>query len=313
MTQSRPAPAVNSPAQVLFASLIGTTIEFFDFYIYATAAVLVFPQLFFPASDPAAATLASLATFAHRVPRAADRVGVVRPLRRPRRPQDHARGGAADDGRLDGADWRCCRPTTRSASPRRCCSRCAASARGSGSAASGAARCCWRSRTRRRASARGTACSRSSARRSASSSPAASSCCCRAGSTDEQFFAYGWRIPFLASAVLVLVGLYVRLTITETPVFREALAAARARQGADARRVPRPPGHARLLGTMVVARDVRAVLPDDRVRAVVGHHALGYRGEEFLLMQLFGVAVLRGDDPDLGDHAGRARPAAGRC
>ena len=55
---------VNSPAQVLFASLIGTTIEFFDFYIYATAAVLVFPKLFFPASDPAAARLASLLTFA---------------------------------------------------------------------------------------------------------------------------------------------------------------------------------------------------------------------------------------------------------
>src|SRR4051812_14636497 len=57
-------PRINSPSQVLFASLIGTTIEFFDFYIYATAAVLVFPRLFFPASDPAAATLASLATFA---------------------------------------------------------------------------------------------------------------------------------------------------------------------------------------------------------------------------------------------------------
>src|SRR5436189_3997440 len=55
--------ALNSPGQVLFASLIGTAIEFFDFYIYATAAVLVFPRLFFPASDPAAATLQSLATF----------------------------------------------------------------------------------------------------------------------------------------------------------------------------------------------------------------------------------------------------------
>src|SRR5580698_7851497 len=55
--------SVNSPRQVLFASLIGTTIEFFDFYIYATAAVLVFPRLFFPASDPASSTLASLATF----------------------------------------------------------------------------------------------------------------------------------------------------------------------------------------------------------------------------------------------------------
>src|ERR1700760_4144407 len=54
----------NSPARVLIASLIGTTIEFFDFYIYATAAVLVFPKLFFPASDPSAATLQSFATFA---------------------------------------------------------------------------------------------------------------------------------------------------------------------------------------------------------------------------------------------------------
>jgi MFS family permease len=56
--------AKNRPGQILFASLVGTTIEFFDFYIYATAAVLVFPKLFFPAADPAAATLASLATFA---------------------------------------------------------------------------------------------------------------------------------------------------------------------------------------------------------------------------------------------------------
>ena len=64
--QTRPAwvAPLNRPGQVLFASLIGTTIEFFDFYIYATAAVLVFPKLFFPASDPASARLASLATFA---------------------------------------------------------------------------------------------------------------------------------------------------------------------------------------------------------------------------------------------------------
>ena len=65
MSQPHPgATKANSPATVLFASLIGTTIEFFDFYIYATAAVLVFPKLFFPAGDAAAATLQSLATFA---------------------------------------------------------------------------------------------------------------------------------------------------------------------------------------------------------------------------------------------------------
>src|SRR5499433_4399455 len=55
---------VNTAGQVLFASLIGTTIEFFDFYIYATAAVLMFPRLFFPSTDPASGILASLATFA---------------------------------------------------------------------------------------------------------------------------------------------------------------------------------------------------------------------------------------------------------
>lgn len=41
--------------------------------------------------------------------------------------------------------------------------------------------------------------------------------------TDEQFRSWGWRIPFLASSVLVAVGLYVRLKLTETPVFAAAL------------------------------------------------------------------------------------------
>src|SRR5882757_10751616 len=59
----QPVPA-NPVSRILTASLIGTTIEFFDFYIYATAAVLVFPKLFFPGSEPALATLESLATFA---------------------------------------------------------------------------------------------------------------------------------------------------------------------------------------------------------------------------------------------------------
>jgi metabolite-proton symporter len=55
---------VQPPGRILLASLIGTTIEFFDFYIYATAAVLVFPTLFFPKEDPTTATLQSLMTFA---------------------------------------------------------------------------------------------------------------------------------------------------------------------------------------------------------------------------------------------------------
>ena len=40
---------------------------------------------------------------------------------------------------------------------------------------------------------------------------------------DVQFRAWGWRIPFLASAVLVILGLYVRLKLTETPVFAQAM------------------------------------------------------------------------------------------
>ena len=61
MSQSH---TTNSVRRILIASLIGTTIEFFDFYIYATAAVLVFPKLFFPTASATAATLQSFATFA---------------------------------------------------------------------------------------------------------------------------------------------------------------------------------------------------------------------------------------------------------
>lgn len=60
---SSKAPTQNSLRHVLFGSLIGTTIEFFDFYIYANAAVLVFPQLFFPGTDSTTSVLQSLATF----------------------------------------------------------------------------------------------------------------------------------------------------------------------------------------------------------------------------------------------------------
>jgi metabolite-proton symporter len=55
--------------------------------------------------------------------------------------------------------------------------------------------------------------------------------------SDDAFNSWGWRIPFLLSAVLVLVGLWVRLTIEESPVFREAQAEIAERQ-ADATHVP---------------------------------------------------------------------------
>ncbi|MEU3473612.1 MULTISPECIES: MFS transporter [unclassified Rhodococcus (in: high G+C Gram-positive bacteria)] len=57
-----PAPQVPR-SRIVIASMVGTSIEFFDFYIYATAAVLVFPRLFFPAGNDTTALLASFATF----------------------------------------------------------------------------------------------------------------------------------------------------------------------------------------------------------------------------------------------------------
>ena len=63
-----PAPA-NPRSRVITASLVGTTIEFYDFYVYATAAVLVFPHLFFPAGDDTAALLASCLLYTSPSPR----------------------------------------------------------------------------------------------------------------------------------------------------------------------------------------------------------------------------------------------------
>ena len=57
-----PAP-LNSPGRVIAASLAGTTVEFYDFYVYATAAALVFPHLFFPTGNETTALLASFSVF----------------------------------------------------------------------------------------------------------------------------------------------------------------------------------------------------------------------------------------------------------
>jgi metabolite-proton symporter len=290
---SRKVPAVSLPArlntasQVLFASLVGTTIEFFDFYIYATAAVLVFPKLFFPASDATAATLASLATFGiafvarpigsalfghfgDRVGRKATLVAALLTM------------GAstvligllpthASIGVLAPLLLALCR---------------FGQGLGLGGEWGGAVllaienappdRRAWYGMFPQLGAPLGFLLS------------GGGFLVLSRTLSDEQFFAFGWRIPFVASAVLVLVGLYVRLTISETPVFLEA--AGRREQV----RVPVLTVLTRHFGTLVrgtllsLATFVLFYLMT--VFALSwGTTALGYDRQTFLIMQLAGI------------------------
>ena len=216
------AKRVNTPGQVLFASLIGTTIEFFDFYIYANAAVLVFPKLFFPASDPNSARLASFATFAiaflarpigsalfghfgDRVGRKTTLVAAlltmgVSTVTIGVLPTYAAIGIAAPlalaicrfgQGLGLGGEWGgAVLLAVENAPP---------------------GKRAWYGMFPQLGAPVGFLFS------------GGVFLLLTVGLTDDQFFAFGWRIPFLASAALVLLGLYVRLTITETPVFSEAV------------------------------------------------------------------------------------------
>jgi MFS family permease len=124
--------------------------------------------------------------------------------------------------------------------------------------------------------------------------------------TDDQFFAFGWRIPFLASAALVLVGLYVRLTITETPVFQQALQR-RERVEVPMVEVFRNYPRTLLIGIMgSVATFVLFYLMT--VFALTwGTGALGYTRQKFLLMQLFAILFFGVTVPLSGLLAERGR------
>jgi MFS family permease len=106
--------------------------------------------------------------------------------------------------------------------------------------------------------------------------------------SDEQFFAFGWRIPFLASAVLVLVGLYVRLTITETPVFRDAVSK-RQRVKVPILVVFRQYPRTLVVGILVSLATFVLFYLMTVFALAWGTTALGYTREQFLLIQLFGI------------------------
>lgn len=278
---------VNRPAQVLFASLVGTAIEFFDFYIYATAAVLVFPKLFFPGTDPASAILASLATFAiaflaRPVGSAffghfGDRIGRKKTLVAAlltmglstvaigALPTYATIGIAAPlllalfrfgQGLGLGGEWGgAVLLAIENAPP---------------------GKRAWYGMFPQLGAPVGFLLSGGVFLLLSKSL------------TNDQFFAFGWRIPFLSSAVLVLVGLYVRLTITETPVFREALSRN------ERVRVPlwiafRDHSRTLLVGTLMSLATFVLFYLMTVFTLSWGTTALGYNREQFLVMQLFGV------------------------
>ena len=106
--------------------------------------------------------------------------------------------------------------------------------------------------------------------------------------TDEQFFSYGWRIPFLASAVLVLVGLYVRLTITETPVFQQALTRGKRVRVPMVAVLTRIPGML-VVGTLSSLATFVLFYLMTVFALTWGTTALGFTRTQFLLIQLFGI------------------------
>ncbi|MEO6078279.1 MAG: MFS transporter [Steroidobacteraceae bacterium] len=284
----------NSPRRVLFASLIGTTIEFFDFYIYAQAAVLVFPKLFFPASDPATATLQSLATFAlaffarpvgsavfghygDRIGRKATLVAALLTMGLSTvliglLPTYATAGLLAPvllavcrfgQGFGLGGEWGGAVLLATENAP--------------------AGKHNWYGMFPQLGAPIGFICS------------AGMFLILDRYLNAAQFMAWGWRVPFMASALLVLVGLYVRLRIEETPAFRRTLA--------NNERVKVPiaevflrHGGTLLLGTFAAVA-VFVVFYLMTVFALSwGTSKLGYSRHDFLVLQMvgmvfFGIAI----------------------
>ena len=77
--------------RALVAGTVGTSIEWYDFFLYGTAAALVFPELFFPDGERLRRAAGLVRDLRRRVRGAAGRRGDLRPLGRPHRPQGDAR------------------------------------------------------------------------------------------------------------------------------------------------------------------------------------------------------------------------------
>jgi MFS family permease len=129
---------------------------------------------------------------------------------------------------------------------------------------------------------------------------------------DAQFFRFGWRIPFLASALLVILGLYMRLRLTETPAFRAALANnERVRVPMLSVAVEHP--RALLLGTLAATATFVLFYLMTVFSLTWGTSALHYPRQQFLLLQMIGVVFFALTIPlsaVVADRRGRHRTLA---
>lgn len=280
-------PTPNSTARILIASLAGTTIEFFDFYIYATAAVLVFPTLFFPSADKTTAALQSLATFALAF--------LARPI------------GSAVFGHFGDRIGR--KATLIAAlltmgvstvgigllptyavigvwAPALLALLRFGQGFGLGGEWGGAVLLATENAPPGKAAVFGMF--------PQLGAPIGFLCStgaflALATTLDErQLFSWGWRLPFIASAALVLVGLYVRMTLTETPAFRHAIR--------HHQRVPVPLlrllsrySPAVLLGTLAATATFVIFYLMTVFTLSWGTQALGFTRPHFLILQMIGV------------------------
>lgn len=211
---------VNSPRKVILASLIGTSIEFYDFYAYATAAVLVFPALFFAADNETTSLLASFAVFGVAF--------VARPLgsilfghfgdkigRKKTLVASLLTMGIATT--LIGVLPTAHTPGWEILAPALLVLMRFGQGLGLGGEWSGAALLATENAPAGKRAIFGTF-------------PQLGApigfilantvfIILNYALTEEQFLAWGWRVPFLASAILVVIGLWVRISLMETPSF----------------------------------------------------------------------------------------------
>ncbi|MGW5460126.1 MFS transporter [Streptomyces sp. NPDC003996] len=234
-TTAPPPPA--SLPRIVAASLIGTTIEWYDFFLYGSAAALVFNKLFFPDSDPLVGTLLSFLTYA---------VGFAA------RPLGALVFGHYGDrlGRkkllvlslvmMGGATFAIgllpTHATVGAAAPVLLTALRLVQGFALGGEWGGAVLLVSEHGDARR---RGFWASWPQTGAPAGQLLATGVLSLlTAVLSDDAFGTWGWRIPFLLSGVLVIVGLWIRLSVDESPVFKEALARAESRRTQEAEKLP---------------------------------------------------------------------------